>query len=96
MMFRRESNWRKSIYVLTEGKWHGNDDSLCGIPDLIARVTSKMDSRGKLGVQFIQFGKDLVGTRRLRELDDGLQKHGIMQVCPAQKDLPQLIQTSGI
>tara|TARA_R110002003_G_scaffold391_15_gene19519 strand:- start:3713 stop:4222 length:510 start_codon:yes stop_codon:yes gene_type:complete len=84
---KRESNWGQSIYVLTDGKWYGKDDSLCGIPELVKRVTSKMGSRATLGIQFIQFGSDPVGTWRLKELDDGLQKHGIMQVRLCLKDL---------
>lgn len=68
----------KSIYVFTDGMWHGNDDYLCGIPELIKRKVEKMDSRAKLGIQFIQFGNDAVGTSRLKELDDGLKQHGVM------------------
>jgi uncharacterized protein YegL len=75
---RGQSNWSKSIYVLTDGKWYGDDESLCDVPELIARATRDLDSRAVLGIQFIQFGKDRVGTWRLKELDDGLKKHGIM------------------
>jgi hypothetical protein len=92
----RENNWAKSIYILTDGKWHGEDDSLCGIPELIAQITKKMDNRVKLGIQFIQFGNDLIGTWRLKELDDGLQKCGIMEVCLIQIDILQLTYSSGI
>ncbi|KAH8707100.1 hypothetical protein GQ44DRAFT_691570 [Phaeosphaeriaceae sp. PMI808] len=69
---RGEDNWGKSIYVLTDGKWHGEDGDLCGIPDIIRRVSKDMKSRATLGIQFIQFGNDPVGGRRLEELDDGL------------------------
>ncbi|KAH7063887.1 hypothetical protein BKA63DRAFT_428685 [Paraphoma chrysanthemicola] len=80
-LLKSDNNWAKSIYVFTDGKWHGEDDSLCGIPALIESVTRKISLRGTLGIQFIQFGNDEVGTRRLKELDDGLQKLGIMYVC---------------
>lgn len=81
-LFRRENNSAKSIYILTDGKWCGEDDSLCGIPKLVESATANIGSRWKLGIQFIQFGSDEVGTRRLKQLDDDLQELGIMYVCP--------------
>lgn len=73
----REKSQGKSIYILTDGKWHGNDDSLCGLPEFIKSIVAKMDSRAKLGIQFIQFGHDRVGTLRMKELDDRLGLHGV-------------------
>jgi hypothetical protein len=58
----RKNNWGKSIYVLTDGRWFGDDESLCGIPELIQRVVSKLDAGAKLGIQFIQFGDDPIGS----------------------------------
>lgn len=76
-LIRREKNWRKSIYVFTDGRWHGYDDSLCGIPEVVRNIVAKMSTKQKLGIQFIQFGNDPVGSWRLHELDGGLKKHGV-------------------
>ncbi|KNG49609.1 mitosis inhibitor protein kinase swe1 [Stemphylium lycopersici] len=75
-LMKRENNWGKSIYVFTDGKWKGDDDTLCGVPELVKGIVDKMDTP-KLGIQFIQFGNDPVGSRRLQELDEGLKEHGV-------------------
>ncbi|CAO2658216.1 Nn.00g059390.m01.CDS01 [Neocucurbitaria sp. VM-36] len=75
--FRRESAKGKSIYVLTDGKWLGNSNSLCGVPELLERVVRHINRRADLGIQFIQFGDDEVGTWRLEELDNRLEKRGV-------------------
>jgi hypothetical protein len=68
----------KMVYVLTDGKWHGNSD-LDGMPELIKRQIDKTgtNARDKLAIQFIQFGEDSVGTWRLNALDEGLGDHGV-------------------
>lgn len=76
-IFNRKKQWGVSIYVLTDGNWSGDDDSLCGIPGLIKKTVDNLMSRCKLGIQFIQFGNDPVGTKRLERLDDGLKEHGV-------------------
>ncbi|KAJ4376479.1 hypothetical protein N0V83_001763 [Neocucurbitaria cava] len=77
LFFRRESAKGKSIYVLTDGKWLGNNNSLCGVPELLERVVRHVNRRADLGIQFIQFGDDEVGTWRLEELDNRLEKRGV-------------------
>jgi hypothetical protein len=66
-----------NIYVLTDGVWGREDESLCGIPELVKTTVATMNSRVKLGIQFIQFGDHPVGTWRLQQLDDEWRKHGI-------------------
>jgi hypothetical protein len=63
-----------NIYVLTDGIWEGENESLCGIDDAIRQTVAKMKTttRKMIGIQFIQFGNNATGTRRLRVLDDGL------------------------
>jgi hypothetical protein len=76
-IFKGKKAWGVSIYVLTDGVWGCQNECLCGIPDIIKHTVAKMNNRAKLGIQFIQFGDDPVGTWRLQELDDGWKKHGI-------------------
>jgi hypothetical protein len=35
----------------------------------------RIETRTKIGIQFIQFGDNKTGTERLRVLDDGLKDH---------------------
>lgn len=67
-----------NIYVLTDGVWNGEDGSLCGIPDAIKQTVEKMATKNSIGIQFIQFGHNQTGTRRLETLDDGLGSEVIM------------------
>jgi hypothetical protein len=76
-MFKRKKSWGVSIYVLTDGVWGCQEECLCKIPNTIKTTVAKMKNRVKLGIQFIQFGKDPVGTWRLHQLDDEWEKHGI-------------------
>jgi hypothetical protein len=71
----RHSVKEKSVIVLTDGKWLGN--KVDGMPELIKRQVTKAGSKRSLGIQFIQFGDDDLGTSRLRELDDQLEQHGV-------------------
>lgn len=73
----REKSKGKSVIVLTDGMWHGADDSLCGVPDVIKQKIKEIGGRSKLGIQFIQFGDDGVGSWRLNQLDNELKKYGI-------------------
>jgi hypothetical protein len=67
-----------NIYVFTDGIWNREDDTLCGIDDAIMRAAAKMTTRNSIGIQFIQFGDNETGTRRLQMLDDGLRERNIM------------------
>jgi hypothetical protein len=67
-----------NIYVFTDGIWHGEDNTLCGIDEAIMRTAAKMTTRNSIGIQFIQFGHNATGTRRLHMLDDGLRGQNIM------------------
>jgi hypothetical protein len=69
---------RVNIYILTNGIWTGEDDSLCGIDEAIKRTVKKMNTRNSMGIQFIQFGNNPTGTYRLETLDDGLKDQNTM------------------
>lgn len=76
-MFHDKKPRGKSIYVLTDGKWHGRNQFPDGMPELIKRLVDKLGSKTEVGIQFIQFGDDEVGTSRLRMLDDDLGTFGV-------------------
>lgn len=67
-----------NIYILTDGIWNGEDDSLCGIPEAIKQTVARMNTRYSIGIQFIQFGNNPYGSHRLKRLDDGLEEKNIM------------------
>jgi hypothetical protein len=72
---------KKTVYVLTDGKWDGLDDKsqvrtdfVQFLNDLDAKwqgIGRQMD-RHHFTIQFIQFGEDKDATARLTELDDQL------------------------
>jgi hypothetical protein len=67
-----------NIYIFTDGIWNREDNSLCGIDEAIMRTAAKMTTRNSIGIQFIQFGNNATGTRRLKMLDDGLKERNSM------------------
>ncbi|KAF2852755.1 hypothetical protein T440DRAFT_17282 [Plenodomus tracheiphilus IPT5] len=70
--------WGVSIYVLTDGLWGcETEGNLCGIPELMQATVNKLPHRVGLGIQFIQFGHNKIGTWRLRELDNAWQNYGL-------------------
>jgi hypothetical protein len=42
------------------------------------RIAAKMTTQNSIRIQFIQFGHDDAGTRRLQLVDDGLKEKDIM------------------
>ena len=62
------------VYVFTDGVWEGTCRVGPKICDLIQHL--KGADEHQVGVQFIQFGRDQKGTRRLRYLDEGLVATG--------------------
>lgn len=77
----KDQKWGLSVYVLTDGVWEDDHDELCGvhkpIATLIQELTKYGMSEAHVGIQFIQFGENEKGTRRLRSLDCGLRSFGI-------------------
>jgi len=71
--------WRPlpmNIYILTDGIWQPN----CDVEDQIKLFVKFLKDSGfgpyQVGIQFIRFGEDPDGTRRLEELDK-LKKRGL-------------------
>lgn len=61
-----------SLYVLTDGVWEKD----CNPRDLVENFVRKLETlgkvKGKVGIQFISFGRDPVGLERMELLDSGL------------------------
>jgi hypothetical protein len=69
-----------SIYVLTDGVWQPDpDDLVCGVEQPIRQLIKKLKDNGQLdtdvAIQFIRFGNDQTGIKRLRILDSHLQEY---------------------
>ena len=63
-----------NIYVLTDGVWEDGCDASSAIKNLVDKLTAfgyTKDSK-QVGIQFISFGKNEVGLKRLKDLDDNL------------------------
>lgn len=81
---RRRSSFRFSqppgkmgynIYIFTDGVWSQESNSLCEVQDQIRDLVNRLVQAGKLkhvSIQFIRFGNDPTGKKRLQELDDGM------------------------
>lgn len=63
-----------SIYILTNGVWEPPNNSLCGADKAVIRLIKALEDNNKpashVALQFIRFGEDKNGIRRLKELDD--------------------------
>ncbi|KAF2793632.1 kinase-like protein [Melanomma pulvis-pyrius CBS 109.77] len=77
---RKKQKWGLSVYVFTDAQWNGHDE-LCGVHEPIATLVNKLIKHEMLehhvGIQFIRFGNDAVGARRLERLDSGLRDFGV-------------------
>jgi hypothetical protein len=63
-----------NIYILTDGVWEPGCDASFAIKNLVDKLTTfsyTKDSK-QVGIQFISFGKNEVGLKRLKDLDDNL------------------------
>lgn len=77
--FLQQMNRRgTSVYILTDAIWEGGTETQCGVEEPIKDLRRVMQSLGKarttVALQFIQFGSDALGEKRLRYLDDELGK----------------------
>jgi hypothetical protein len=76
-----------TIIVLTDGLWQGVkvkkevDDLIVSFVQRVGQITNNVIPR-RVSLQFIQFGRDLDATSRLRILDNNLKAQGIPSVYP--------------
>lgn len=77
---KKKQKWGLSVYVFTDGLWNGHDE-LCGVHEPIATLVNKLTKHEMLenhvGIQFIRFGNNPTGARRLKRLDSGLREFGV-------------------
>ena len=71
--FFRESGPRKlSLYVLTDAIWQPKIDLTTTIRTLVSSLEDHKLTNKQIGIQFIRFGNDPDGIKRLQTLDSGL------------------------
>ena len=63
---------RQNVYIFTDGVWQPNCDPTDLIENLVKGLEQNSMNREQFGIQFIRFGNDLEGTKRLKHLDSGL------------------------
>jgi hypothetical protein len=73
----KKQKWGVNIYVFTDGVWEEGEDWLESVVNSINNLLANGVDPHQIGIQFIQFGNDPEGTRRLEVLDDGLRQHGV-------------------
>ena len=80
MSFPRFGSGSKAttIVVFTDGAWGSSAESVCGVDAPIERCIRRMKKldieRTHVALQFLRFGSDPVGKKRLHILDDELKK----------------------
>lgn len=63
---------RQNLYILTDGVWQPGCDLVPMIKKLVASLEENSMESEQFGIQFIRFGNDPDGIRRLDQLDSGL------------------------
>ena len=62
-----------SLYVLTDGVWQAKTDLRQVIQTLVQHLIQHKLTNKQIGIQFIRFGDDETGMKRLEKLDSGLK-----------------------
>ncbi|KAM0797870.1 hypothetical protein BDR22DRAFT_428266 [Usnea florida] len=63
---------RQNVYIFTDGVWQPNCDPTDLIKKLVKGLEQNSMNREQFGIQFIRFGNDAEGIKRLNHLDSGL------------------------
>lgn len=61
-----------TLYILTDGVWEDRSDLSSFVKDVVRFMEQHDMARKHIGIQFIQFGDDAKGSKRLSHLDSGL------------------------
>lgn len=61
-----------NLYVLTDGVWEEHCDPSSLVGNFVRQLDDLRKVKGSVGIQFISFGQDPVGLKRMRDLDSGL------------------------
>jgi hypothetical protein len=77
---RKGSRWslsdpvkQLSLYVFTDGAWPGCD-AVAPVVAMVEKLQELKLPKQQVGIQFVRFGNDPVGIRRLEYLDSGLRE----------------------
>ena len=70
-----------SLYVLTDGIWDPNCTLITEVKNLVGLLVAHNSPNKHVGIQFIRFGNDAVGRKRLRHLDDKLGLELYVALC---------------
>ena len=74
--FSRKDIRPLNLYVLTDGVWQPECDAEAPIKELVKKLLELGMDKKKVGIQFISFGDDHLGLRRLDHLDSKLEVGG--------------------
>lgn len=69
---RQTSTKPLSLYIFTDGIWQPGCDGVPPIEALIVKLTALKLPKEQVGIQFIRFGNNEEGIKRLEYLDSGL------------------------
>lgn len=61
-----------TLYILTDGVWEARSNLDGFVGDVVRFMDQNSMLRKHIGIQFIQFGRNPLGTARLAHLDNGL------------------------
>lgn len=61
-----------SVYIFTDANWQPASEATEPIKELVKALEESGKPKDQVSIQFIQFGNDLEGTRKLNFLDNGL------------------------
>jgi len=61
-----------SLYIFTDGNWQHGSDAIAPIRNMVSLMNKRNFPKERVGIQFIQFGDDPEGTKRLNYLDSQL------------------------
>lgn len=61
-----------SLYILTDGMWEDECNAIEPIRNAVRTLEDLRKDERQIGIQFISFGNDPAGLRRMEHLDDGL------------------------
>ncbi|KAK7993275.1 hypothetical protein PG989_006656 [Apiospora arundinis] len=90
-----------SVYIMTDGVWQPSSSPAGGlevpIRNLVGRLVQSSRNRDFVTLQFIQFGHDLLGTERLRYLNDdlpqleGMHSYDIVDTRKCNDNVPHML-----
>ena len=69
-----------SMYILTNGVWGQSEEGICGVEKPIENLATHMRTyqigRTEAAIQFVRFGSDTRGIRRLESLENEMCRNG--------------------